>query len=300
MSKPTENHRSSLKTVTASIFSVLATIGSIIACLQVAKGGMSSLYSMFDFQSNDRPPTISERILYSFNTSDISFKTIIIGLTLIYTILAIVPRIRKRFQPDPLAQIPICERESFLLGNFNSDSTEEYDGHSLLLAAEKCNSNVFLWPMPMGAQHLVIGDNIALNHVLHDISKFPSTTFRHEFIRFVVGAGLIVADSKAHPRQRRAFAPAFTQSHVRTLTPIFTQKAEELGEKILSLAQKGGQKEWSGDGKDGSIVNISEMADCASFDIIGKAGFGVDFDCIQHGLKGVKLANGYQKMLQVG
>lgn len=299
MSKTKDDQQSTTKTITASLLSILATIVAIITCIQLTKGGVSSLLTLFHLRSNEVPPTLSQRITGTFHSSDISIKTILIGLGLIYTILAIIPRIQKSLQPDPLGNIPAMKRESFLLGSFSSEKLSEYDGQKIVEGAKELKSNVFLLPMPMGARQLLIGDSIALNHVLHDIAKFPSTAFRHEFIRFVVGAGLIVADSKAHPRQRRALAPAFTQSHVRTLAPVFTQKAEELGEKLLSLARKGGQEEWRSDPKEGSIVNISEMLDCASFDIIGKAGFGVEFDCIQHGLKGVKLANGYQRMLQV-
>lgn len=299
MSNTKGNQQSTTKTVTASLLSISATIVAILSCIQLAKGGFSSLLRFVHIRSNEVPPSLSQRITESFSSSDISFKTILLGLGLIYTILAVIPRIRKSLQPDPLGNIPELKRESFLFGNFGKEKESDYDGQRIIQASKELQSNVFLFPMPMGARQLLIGDSIALNHVLHDISKFPSTTFRHEFIRFVVGAGLIVADSKAHPRQRRALAPAFTQSHVRTLAPVFTQKAGELGEKLLDLARKGGQKEWQSDPKEGSIVNISEMLDCASFDIIGKAGFGVEFDCIQHGLKGVKLADGYQKMLQV-
>lgn len=299
MRKVHDTQQSKAKTITASLLSVSATIIAILACIQLTKGGLSSLLSLLRIRTNKAPPTFSQRITDMFSSSDISLKTIAIGLGLIFTILSIIPRVQKSLQPDPLAKIPIMKRESFLFGNFNSEKSSEYDGQKTIEAARELGSNVFLLPMPMGAWQLVIGDSIALNHVLHDIAKFPSTPFRHEFIRFVVGGGLIVADSKAHPRQRRALAPAFTQTHVRTLAPIFNEKAEKLGEKLLALARNGGQKEWQSDPKEGSIVNISEMLDCASFDIIGKAGFGVDFDCIQHGLKGVKLANGYQNMLQV-
>lgn len=79
--------------------------------------------------------------------------------------------------------------------------------------------------------------------------------------------------------------PAFTQSHIRTLAPIFTTKAEELGDKVVELARKGGHAVWTDagpgqtPGKDTpAVLNMSELLDCASFDVIGKAGFGIDFD----------------------
>jgi hypothetical protein len=72
-------------------------------------------------------------------------------------------------------------------------------------------------------------------------------------------------------------APAFSLAHIKQMTPIFTDKAEELSEKLTWLAKEGGQARWSGNGETG-VVNVTELLDCASFDIIGRAGFGVDFE----------------------
>lgn len=71
--------------------------------------------------------------------------------------------------------------------------------------------------------------------------------------------------------------PAFTQAHIKQISPVFTEKAEELSDKIAEIVNQGGQSRWNNKGED-SIVNITELLDCASFDIIGKAGFGVDFE----------------------
>jgi hypothetical protein len=72
--------------------------------------------------------------------------------------------------------------------------------------------------------------------------------------------------------------PAFTQAHIKQMTPIFTEKAQELQDVLQGIINNGGQSKWNRkeEGETG-IVNITELLDCASFDIVGKAGFGVDF-----------------------
>ena len=72
-------------------------------------------------------------------------------------------------------------------------------------------------------------------------------------------------------------APAFTQAHIKQISPVFTEKAQELSDKITQMVKEGGQSRWNSEKVKG-VVNVTELLDCASFDIIGKAGFGVDFE----------------------
>ena len=73
--------------------------------------------------------------------------------------------------------------------------------------------------------------------------------------------------------------PAFTQAHIKQMTPIFTEKAEELSDKFTQLVKEGGQSKWNREREgESGIINVTELLDCASFDIVGKAGFGVDFE----------------------
>lgn len=92
----------------------------------------------------------------------------------------------------------------------------------------------------------------------------------------MIGDGIASAVHQEHTKQRRIMGPAFTLAHVRQMTPVFTSKAEALSSKIRQIVKDGGQKRWNTKGKE-SIVNVTEFLDAASFDIIGKAGFGVDF-----------------------
>ena len=139
---------------------------------------------------------------------------------------------------------------------------------------------------------------IPVQYILSDVRKFPSTAIRtvsmplcgrlpterltrslllQEFVRFVIGDGLVSASAHDHARQRRIMAPAFTQAHIKQMTPIFTEKAEELSNKMTEIINKGGQPRWCTDGQK-DVLNVTELLDCASFDIVGKAGFGVEFE----------------------
>lgn len=122
----------------------------------------------------------------------------------------------------------------------------------------------------------VSATEFGLHHYLHWLFTIEFDNIQ-EFVRFVIGDGLVSAPAKEHAKQRRIMGPAFTQAHIKQISPIFTEKAEELSNKIAQIVKKGGQSRWNTKRED-SVVNVTELLDCASFDIIGKAGFGVDFE----------------------
>jgi cytochrome P450 len=248
-----------------------------------------------------RPRMMTKTERLTMLVEDISWpKAILIALVAAIVLREVSSKVLNLFRSNPIDLLPTTKRKSWLFGNFAALQTEAYAGQTFLDLRKQLDSSVFGFPTPMGATSIVLGDVQALNHVLHDIVNFPSTVLRLEFVRFVVGEGIIVANAKDHARQRRVMGPAFTQPHIRSLAPIFNAKADELGDKLVDLARNGGQEEWKekGTGKTIPVVNVSELLDCVSFDIIGKAGFGIDFGCLKNGLKNVSLADGYQEMLQ--
>lgn len=247
-----------------------------------------------------RAATRTERII--MQVQELSWpKTLLLTLVVAVALREISLKLYNVFRSDPMDLLPTVNRKTWLFGNFAEVQKEEFAGKTFFELTKELKSTVFAFPTPMGRRSIVLGDMKAINHVLHDIVNFPSTVLRLEFVRFVVGEGIIVANAKDHARQRRVMGPAFTQPHIRSLTPIFNAKADELGDKLVQLARRGGQEEWKETGaqeKPFPVVNVSELLDSVSFDIIGKAGFGIDFDCLKNGLKNVSLADGYQEMLQ--
>ncbi|UZJ52455.1 hypothetical protein CBS101457_001775 [Exobasidium rhododendri] len=201
----------------------------------------------------------------------------------------------------PYHDIHIADQQSWLLGNEGERDSgpEKQAGSRLVDYARRFKSDVYVLPEPLGASSLIAGDPALLNFVLSDVRKFPSTDMRSEFVRFVIGDGLVSARPQEHAKQRRIMGPAFTQAHIKQMTPIFTEKAQELSEKLREIVKEGGQARWN-NGKPGEVgvVNVTELMDCASFDIVGKAGFGVEFECLKKGQDNVLLAKGYNRLLQ--
>ncbi|EKM59827.1 uncharacterized protein PHACADRAFT_250554 [Phanerochaete carnosa HHB-10118-sp] len=115
-------------------------------------------------------------------------------------------------------------------------------------------------------------DTRALNHIMthHTIYQRPLPA-RYGISR-VVGPGVLVAEGEQHRRQRRVMNPAFGPAQVRELTEIFTEKSNQLRDCWLGEISKNGGAS--------AQVNALPWLGHATLDIIGRAGFGYDFDAL--------------------
>ena len=74
-------------------------------------------------------------------------------------------------------------------------------------------------------------------------------------------------------------SPAFSYKQLRGLVPTFWEKSVELVDAIEKELQS---KQIPDAGRqDGVIIEMSHWLNRATLDIIGQAGFGYDFNCIQ-------------------
>ncbi|KZT42326.1 cytochrome P450 [Sistotremastrum suecicum HHB10207 ss-3] len=117
-------------------------------------------------------------------------------------------------------------------------------------------------------------DTRALSFVLShpDIFRKPDQ-FQFVLAR-VLGKGLIFADGDPHRQQRRLLNPAFSNLHIRQMTPTFFSKAFELRDSWSSLAS---EKESA---VDATVCEIDAMSwlSRVTLDIIGLAGFDYAFN----------------------
>jgi cytochrome P450 len=67
----------------------------------------------------------------------------------------------------------------------------------------------------------------AINHVLTRADVFEKPILAQRALAGVFGNGLLVSEGDAHRAQRRVMNPAFGPGHVRDLTGIFLDKANE-------------------------------------------------------------------------
>ncbi|KAK7051784.1 cytochrome P450 [Favolaschia claudopus] len=122
----------------------------------------------------------------------------------------------------------------------------------------------------LGFSRLYTQDTKAINHVLmHPYTYQKPESTRYNLSR-IVGPGLLVVEADVHKQQRRVMNPAFGYPQVRELTPIFTQKGNEL--RNIWAAQTGASKTVR--------VDILAWLNKATLDIIGLAGFNYDFNSL--------------------
>ena len=113
----------------------------------------------------------------------------------------------------------------------------------------------------LGASRIVSYSPVALSVFLNSPNyiKPPRTS---NFIRLLIGGGIIVAEYDEHKRQRRILTPAFGVSHIRQITPHFWMKANQLAEEwrpVVDAQPEGG-------------IDIMKWMNRLTLDIIGLAG----------------------------
>lgn len=135
-------------------------------------------------------------------------------------------------------------------------------------------------------QKVLVTDPNAVHDILatnpYSYVKPPPIT---KIIRSLVGDGLIVAEGDAHKTQKKAMQLAFKARQIKDLYPVFERKAKELVDKVAEKMSS------SNDGS--AAVNMGSYLHHVTLDIIGIAGFGLDFQCLQD--PGNKLATDYAR-----
>ncbi len=113
------------------------------------------------------------------------------------------------------------------------------------------------------------------------------------------GLGIFSMEGAEHRMQRRIMAPAFTHQAIRNMAPIFFRKAEQLCERWKEIVGPGVKIE-----EDSSIpelsgvrIDVAHWITCASFDVMGLAGFNYDFHSLQDETEEVYSA--YRRMFNI-
>ncbi|KIJ54870.1 hypothetical protein M422DRAFT_24767 [Sphaerobolus stellatus SS14] len=89
--------------------------------------------------------------------------------------------------------------------------------------------SIFTYRGFIGGYRLVAMDPRAIMHILSKPHEYPKPGFVRDTLATMAGEqGLLVVENETHRRQRKILNPAFTQSQVRELAPIFYEKAYKL------------------------------------------------------------------------
>ncbi|KAJ7194972.1 cytochrome P450 [Mycena pura] len=135
--------------------------------------------------------------------------------------------------------------------------------------AEKYGA-VFRIPQYLGRSRIVVLDPRAVEVFYEgETEVFVGTGVAKRFIGDLFGKGLLWAEGESHRRQRKALAPAFSNTAVRRLTSVFFDSAYKLKSHWDSLidAQPNGNH----------IVDVQSWMNRVALDSIGIAGFSHEF-----------------------
>ena len=130
-----------------------------------------------------------------------------------------------------------------------------------------------------GRPRLSIIDEEALKQItVKDPYLWPKPQAFTSFIAPILGGGLVLVEGDTHIQQRKALAPGFSISSIKTLSPIFWRKAMDLSK--FWHAKISEERAQAKEKAQGSSIEVLDGLNRASLDIIGEAGFGTKFNAL--------------------
>lgn len=94
----------------------------------------------------------------------------------------------------------------------------------------------------------------------------------------ILGVGVFLAEGEEHKKQRKDLMPAFAFRHIKELYPVFWSKSCELVQAVKLHSENGSHDS----DKPSASIDVKDWANRATFDIIGLAGLGRDFDSLKN------------------
>lgn len=128
---------------------------------------------------------------------------------------------------------------------------------------------------PLGAERLSIADDDALSHMcVRNPYNYPKPDRARQWMMRILGQGILLTEGTPHKQQRKALAPGFSIQSIKALSPVFWRKAILL----TSLWQC----EILAEGTRSKSIEVLDWLNRATLDIIGAAGFGTEFNSLEH------------------
>ncbi|EKD18502.1 putative cytochrome P450 [Drepanopeziza brunnea f. sp. 'multigermtubi' MB_m1] len=161
------------------------------------------------------------------------------------------------------------------------------------------NEGLISFPGIFGTDNLLCTEPSSLAEVLvHKSYDFEKPTELRNFLRIILGDGLIIVEGDMHKFQRKNVAPAFSFRHIKELIPLFWKKAREMADEITAEI-KNHPEPVAGEKSSGNptgVVEVNHWANKVTMDIIGVAGLGRDFNSL-HNTDDELVAN-YEEILE--
>ncbi|PPQ81273.1 hypothetical protein CVT25_015057 [Psilocybe cyanescens] len=179
---------------------------------------------------------------------------------------------------SPLRRLPGPPSPSFFMGNL--EQMHDMENNNLIANWVSSYGNTFVYRGFIGGCRLMTTDPVAIAHILGNAYHYPKPDFVRDSLASMTAGhnGLLVVEGADHKRQRKILTPAFSAAHIKSLSPIFWDKATELRDIWLTEVDSASVDP----GREDSVSRIDVLVwlGRATLDIIGLAGFGYTFNAL--------------------
>jgi cytochrome P450 len=161
---------------------------------------------------------------------------------------------------SPLRSLNGPKNSSVLFGNLidlhDQETTNIFAHWDLLYGS------TFIYNGFFGMPRLFTTDPKAISYILQHAYHYPKPDFVRDSLATMAAGhdGILTVEGDHHKRQRKILAPAFSHSHIKSLSPIFWQKALQLRDIWLSHSS-------------GPRIDVLAWLARATLDVIGIAGY---------------------------
>ncbi|KAK9448335.1 cytochrome P450 [Limtongia smithiae] len=170
---------------------------------------------------------------------------------------------------SPYRKLPAPKNPHWLGGNYRDYVNKKYD-QALDMERDYPGRDFVRFHGPMGMDVLIALSVEAHIQILQtNVYKFRKPDSVSRGFKQIIGNGLFFAEGNEHRVQRRLLTPAFTQSHVRTLVPVFMEKIKMLDDVIDNLTAAGP-----------AVIQQRAVLSRLTLDAIGEATFGVNLHAL--------------------
>ncbi|KAG2144262.1 cytochrome P450 [Suillus clintonianus] len=184
----------------------------------------------------------------------------------LWAFVKVLKALRWRLKTTQLRGPP---RTSFVYGVSHDLRSSRDNGAMYEHWAEEYGA-VYMIPSVLGQTRIVLCDPRAIAHFYaRETWTYVQTSLTLATLEASIGRGLLWSEGENHRRQRKALTPAFSNTAIRKLTPVFydsAYKAKGAWDTVI---------ESSKDGK--AVIEVQNWMNHISLDTIGIAGFSHDF-----------------------
>jgi len=213
-----------------------------------------------------------------------------IGFYVLYTVF-VYP-----FFLSPLRHLPKPKGALPLLGHGLSTFKKPPGEDFLKWVTEVPNDGLIHFRGLFYQDRLLLTNPLTLGEVLVQKSyDFEKPIKVRNFLRRILGNGLIIVEGDEHRFQRKHIMPVFSFRHIKELYPMMWKKAIALTQGVA--AEVTDKLEYSRDERaPTSIVEVNHWANKVTMDIIGIAGLGREFDALKN--SDDELIQNYEEILE--